>query len=65
MDYEISKLKSQAEEYRYLYQINQVTREEAKEYITPYINAINDKQKELAEKYNQKVKKVTFISFIR
>lgn len=65
MTEETLNLKSEAEKYRFLYQTNKITREEAKEHIVPYIDAINKKQKELAKKYNQKVKQVTFISFVR
>lgn len=65
MNDEILKLKQIAEEYRFLYQTNQITRDIAKNNIMPYINAINEKSKEIAKKYNQKPKKVTFITFIR
>lgn len=65
MNNEVLKLKQKAEEYRFLYQTNQVSREEALNNIMPYINAINEKSKELAKKYNQKVKKVTFSTFTR
>ena len=40
-------------------------REIAKEEITPYLDAVNEKAKELAKKYNQKYKAVNFSSFIR
>ena len=65
MKEETLKLKQKAEEYRFLYQTNQITREIAKDNIIPYINAINKKAKEIAKKYNQKPKEVTFITFIR
>lgn len=65
MKKEILELRNKAEEGRYLYRINKISREEAKIMIEPYLDAVNNKQKELAKKYNQKVKKVTFISYIR
>lgn len=65
MNDEILKLKQRAEEYRFLYQTNQITRDVAKNNIMPYIDEVNKKSKELAKKYNQKPKKVTFITFIR
>jgi hypothetical protein len=65
MNEEIFLLKSQAEHYRSLYQMNKCTREEAKENIMPYINLINNKSKEIAKKYNQKPKIVNFASYIR
>lgn len=65
MNDEVLKLKQKAEEYRFLYKTNQITRDIAKNNIVPYINAINEKSKEIAKKYNQKPKKVTFITFIR
>lgn len=65
MKKEILELRNKAEEGRYLYRINKISREEAKIMIEPYLDAVNNKQKELAKKYNQKVKKVTFVSYIR
>lgn len=65
MNDETLKLKQKAEEYRFLYQTNQISREIAKDNIVPYIDAINKKAKEIAKKYNQKPKEVTFITFIR
>lgn len=65
MKKEILELRNKAEEGRYLYRINKISREEAKIMIEPYLDAINNKQKELAKKYNQKVKKVTFASYVR
>ena len=40
-------------------------RETAKEYIMPYLAYVNSKQKELAKKYNQKHKEITFSYYIR
>ena len=65
MDEKIQELKLIAENARYLYTIGHITREEAKNDIMPYINAINKKAKELAKKYNQKPKLVSFNSFCR
>lgn len=65
MNEETQKLKLIAENARYLYTIGSITREEAKRDIMPYINAINTKAKELAKKYNQKAKLVSFNSYCR
>lgn len=65
MNEETLKLKSQAEEGRYLYAIGKISRERAKEMIQPYLDKVNEKQKELAKKYNQKIKKVNFNSYVR
>lgn len=65
MEQEIIRLKNKAEEYRYLYNTGKITREEAKINIMPYLNKLNEKSLELAKKYNQKHKKITFSNFIR
>ena len=65
MTLETFELKTKAEEYRFLYKTGQVSREEAKEVIMLYLDAINNKSKELAKKYNQKYKPVTLASFLR
>ena len=65
MNDEVIELKLKAEYYRALYQANKCTREEAKENIMPYINLINNKSKEIAKKYNQKPKTVSFSAYIR
>lgn len=58
-------LKIQAEKARILYNSGQITREEAKRQIQPYLDALNAKAKELAVKYNQKPKKVEFGYYVR
>ena len=62
---EIMELKQKAENAKYLYRKNAINRETAKEEIMPYIEAYNEKSLEIAKKYNQKVKKLTFASFVR
>lgn len=62
---EVLKLKEIAEEARYKYTIGALSREEAKEDIQPYLDAVNKKAKELAKKYNQKYKEIKFNSFVR
>ena len=65
MTEETMKLKANAEYYRDLYRTGKCSREIAKEEITPYLDAVNEKAKELAKKYNQKYKAVNFSSFVR
>jgi hypothetical protein len=65
MNIEIKELMIQAQESRVMYQLGKITRDEAKELIMPYINKVNEKSIELAKKYNQKPKKVSFNSFVR
>ena len=65
MNDEIFKMKQEAEHYSYWYNIGAITREEAKEHIQPYLDKVNAKSEELAKKYNQKPKKVTFRTFVR
>lgn len=61
----VQQLKQKAEVARMAYRQGLITREEAKEEITPYLNALNSRSRELAKKYNQKPKLVSFISYIR
>lgn len=65
MDENIQKLKQQAEHYCMVYKMHGCTREEAKQKIQPYIDAVNQKSKEIAKKYNQKPKTVSFNKFVR
>ncbi len=62
---EIMKLKCNAEYYRALYCLGQCSREVAKEEIMPYLDKVNEKAKELAKKYSQRYKPVTFNAFVR
>lgn len=54
-----------ANEIRYLYRTNQITREEAKERIKPFEEYFNVKSKEIAKKYKQRPKLFSFSSFMR
>jgi hypothetical protein len=58
-------LKQQAYEAKVLYNSGQITREEAKKRIQPYLDQVNAKAKEIAVKYNQKPKKVEFGYYVR
>lgn len=58
-------VREQAEMYRFLYQTNGCNRECAQKMIQPYIDLVNVISVELAEKYNQKPKKITFASYVR
>lgn len=62
---EIQKEKHLAEEYKAMYHQGFVTREIAKEQIMPYIDAFNEKSKEIAKKYGMKAKTISFAKFIR
>lgn len=59
------ELQSIAEKYKYLYNIGACSREEAKENIIPYLDFINNKSKEIAKKYNQRHKKISFANYVR
>ena len=48
-----------------LYRLGKISREEAKEHIMPYLDYVNKKSKELANKYNQKHKEITFSYYLR
>lgn len=65
MNIEFEKLKDNAELYCDLYRTGKIDRETAKENILPYLSYVNLKQKELAKKYNQKYKEITFSYYIR
>lgn len=65
MTIEVKELKGIAEEYRALYRLNKISREEAKQQIMPYINHFNERSKEIAKKYKMKPKTITFAKFIR
>ena len=62
---EMMMLKQTAEYYRDLYKGGMCSREMAKEKVMPYLDAVNNKSKELSKKYNQKHRPVTFSYFIR
>ena len=62
---DIEQLKSTAEYYCDLYRLGKIDKEKAKEYIMPYLDYVNVKSKELAKKYNQKHKEITFSYYIR
>ena len=62
---EVELLKNRAEEAKWLYKRNVITRAEAKAEIEPYIEAVNAKSKKLAKKYSQKHKPVTITGYLR
>jgi len=65
MTNEIAKLMTIADEAKILYMQQQITRIEAKKLITPYIEAVNTKAREIAKKYNQKPRTLSFGAYIR
>lgn len=60
-----SDLKQKALIAKLMYQTNRITREEARTEIQPFIDLFNEKSKEIAKKYNQKPKTISFISYVR
>lgn len=62
---EMEELKRKAEEGRILYNRGEISREEAKEYIMPYINYFNDKAKDIAKRYGMKPKTIDFGQYMR
>lgn len=65
MNAEIQKVKNRAEEYRALYRAGSVSREIAKVEIMPYIDIFNSKSKEVAKKFKQQPRTISFVKFIR
>ena len=61
----VDKLKIVADTYCDLYRLGKISREEAKEHIMPYLDYVNKKSKELAKKYSQKHKEITFSYYLR
>ena len=59
------QLKVNADTYCDLYRLGKISREEAKEHIMPYLDYVNKKSKELAKKYSQKHKEITFSYYLR
>ena len=62
---DIDKLNNIADTYCYFYRLGFILREEAKEHIMPYLDYVNEKSKELAKKYSQKHKEITFSYYLR
>lgn len=60
-----TELYNMAQEVKYLYRTNQITRKEAELRLIPYKNYFNELSKEKAKKYNQKPYKFSFESFMR
>lgn len=59
------KLYDAALDARHLYILGRITREEAKEDITPYLKVFNEASKSIAKKYDQRPKLLSFESFVR
>jgi polyhydroxyalkanoate synthesis regulator phasin len=53
-----------AEKHRDLYKIGKISKEEASKFIKPYIDELNKKSIQIAEKYNQKPKKVSVAKYL-
>jgi hypothetical protein len=65
MTHESRTLLLRAQEARALYNIGKINREQAKDEIEPYITLFNKKSKEIAKKYNQRPRLISFSTFIR
>lgn len=65
MSEEVKILRDQADKGRMLYRASQIEIGEAKEMVMPYLNAVNERSKELAGKFGMKPKKVSFYAFVR
>jgi hypothetical protein len=60
-----SQFKDQAERAKIQYKLGQITRKEAQTQIEPFVTEYNDKAKEIAKKWNQKPRLISFASYIR
>lgn len=61
----LDELRVRAEQYRSLLHMGECTYEEARKYVDPYINAVNEKAKTIAKKYNRRAPKMTSMAFLR
>lgn len=62
---ETRTLLQKAQEARSLYLYGKITRGQARALCEPYIEAFNDKSKEIARKYGQRPKFISFSTFVR
>lgn len=62
---EVKALQERAEHAKALYNAGLLDRDNAKAQIMPYLNAVNERSKEIAKKYGQRAKTVNFTNFIR
>ena len=65
MTKDIKELKETAENARMLYRKGKFNIIVAKALINPYLEAVNKKAKDLAKKYNQKPRRVSFYAYVR
>lgn len=65
MTNDIKELKECAENARRLYRLGKFNIVVVKALIKSYLEAVNAKSIELAQKYNQKPKKVSFYAYVR
>ncbi|MEK5205211.1 hypothetical protein NST55_28625 [Bacillus sp. FSL R10-2789] len=65
MEPKMKALSIQAEKARTLYHLKQISRDEAKKEIMPFIEMFNEKSKQIAKKFNQSPKLTTFSNFTR
>lgn len=65
MNKEIIKLKTIAEIAKSDFMLDVITLEQAKEKIMPYIDVTNIKSKEIAKKYKQRYRGISFTGFMR
>lgn len=61
----IDELRVRAEHYKALLNSGGCTYEEARKNVDPYINAVNEKAKEIAKKYNRRAPKMSAMAFLR
>ena len=61
----LEQIKEQAFTARDSYRAGFISRQEAKALIMPYINAFNEKSREIAAKYKMKPKQISFTGFCR
>jgi hypothetical protein len=65
MESKMKALSIKAQKARTLYHLKQISRDEAKMEIMPFIEVFNEKSKQIAKKFKQSPKLMTFSNFVR
>ena len=65
MQEKVQEAKHQANQAQYLYQLGSITKEEALERVTPYVELHNEAATRIAKEYKMRPRTITAKSFLR
>ena len=65
MDKEIEKAHNALQAIKLKYNGGKISQEEAKKLAQPYLDIVNEKAKEIADRYGRKFYPITFINYMR